>query len=78
MVRLESPCTIALQSHFNPGNGAEAELWDGGKTSSVDASLMSADELAEYEDKKFKLRKVGSRVGGGGGDDCFSSRKRNM
>ena len=65
--QLESPWKIALHSHFNPGNGAEAELWDGGKTSSVDASLMSADELAEYEDKKLKLRKVGSGVGGGGG-----------
>lgn len=25
----------------------------------MDASLMSADELAEYEDKKLKMRKVG-------------------
>ena len=39
------------------GNGAEASLWEG--TSSVDVSLMSADELAEYEDKKLKMRKVG-------------------
>lgn len=71
--RLESPWKIALHSHFNPGNGAEAELWDGGKTSSVDASLMSVDELAEYEDKKLKLRKVGSGVGVGVGvgDNCF-------
>lgn len=40
------------------GNGAEAELWVAGRSGSVDASLMSADELAEYEDKKLKLRKV--------------------
>ncbi|PSC74301.1 nifU chloroplastic [Micractinium conductrix] len=39
-----------------PGNGAEASLWEG--TSSVDVSLMSADELAEYEDKKLKMRKA--------------------
>lgn len=49
---------LAEAGTLPPGNGAEAELWDGGKTSSVDASLMSVDELAEYEDKKLKLRKA--------------------
>ncbi|KAL4459185.1 hypothetical protein ABPG75_014050 [Micractinium tetrahymenae] len=45
-----------------PGNGAEAELWQGpsagSSASSVDVSLMSADELAEYEERKLKLRKA--------------------
>lgn len=34
-------------------------MWEGARSGgSVDVSLMSADELAEYEDKKLKLRKV--------------------
>lgn len=43
------------------GNGAEAELWQGAAAasgSSVDVSLMSADELAEHEERKLKLRKA--------------------
>lgn len=55
-LNMHSPALCWL--HY-PGNGAEAELWEGSRSSSVDASLMSADELAEYEDKKLKLRKVG-------------------
>ena len=46
-----------------PGNGAERALWQGAAYVSVDPSLMSADELAEYEDKKLKMKKVGGRWG---------------
>lgn len=50
------------------GNGAEAELWEGpsaraSASGSVDTSLMSADELAEYEEKKLKLRKARGKEG---------------
>lgn len=38
-----------------PGNGAEKELW---QESSVNTSLMSFDELAEYEEKKLKMKKA--------------------
>jgi hypothetical protein len=46
-----------------PGNGAEAELWEGatagaGGSASLDTSLMTPAELAEYEEKKLKMRKV--------------------
>lgn len=44
------------------GNGAEQELWDGARAGagpSMDVSLMTGDELAEYEDRKLKMRKVG-------------------
>jgi hypothetical protein len=48
-----------------PGNGAEAELWEGatagaGGGASLDTSLMTPAELAEYEEKKLKMRKVGA------------------
>lgn len=34
-------------------------MWEGASSGkSIDVSLMSADELAEYEDKKLKMRKV--------------------
>ncbi|PRW61409.1 nifU chloroplastic isoform A [Chlorella sorokiniana] len=63
-----------------PGNGAEAELWEGGgKNSSVDASLMSADELAEYEDKKLKLRKaMGENLHDNVAGETESSRERRL
>lgn len=44
-----------------PGNGAEAELWGGGGSesgASVDIAAMSPAELAEYEERKLKMRKA--------------------
>ena len=50
-----------------PGNGAEAEVWEGAAAAaggaSVDTSLMTPAELAEYEEKKLKMRKVGAGDG---------------
>jgi hypothetical protein len=56
-----------------PGNGPDADLWggfstsatsDAGATTSVDVTAMSPAELAEYEERKEKLRRamgVGSK-----------------
>jgi len=47
-----------------PGNGAEADLWGGGSNgatvseASVDVAAMSPAELAEYEERKLKMRKA--------------------
>lgn len=52
---------LAEAGTLPPGNGAEAELWAqgvGASGASVDVSLMSADELAQYEERKLKLRKA--------------------
>lgn len=36
----------------------EREDWEGAAAASLDPSLMSPAELAEYEDKKLKMRRV--------------------
>ncbi|KAL4427165.1 hypothetical protein ABPG77_001169 [Micractinium sp. CCAP 211/92] len=67
-----------------PGNGAEAELWQGAasgssSSSSVDTSLMSADELAEYEDRKLKLRKaMGENLHDDVAGEAEDSRQRRL
>ncbi|KAK9828600.1 hypothetical protein WJX72_000970 [[Myrmecia] bisecta] len=38
-----------------PGNGVEKELWEG---TAINAAAMSPVELAEYEEKKLKMRKA--------------------
>lgn len=43
-----------------PGNGVERDIWEvgtGGKVP-LDPALMSPSELAEYEEKKLKMRKA--------------------
>jgi len=55
-----------------PGNGPERELWEGPPTSSaastslasLDLSVMSPAELAEYEEKKLRMRRaMGENLG---------------
>lgn len=65
-----------------PGNGAEAELWQGAAAasgSSVDVSLMSADELAEHEERKLKLRKaMGENLHDDVAGEAEDSRQRRL
>jgi hypothetical protein len=54
-----------------PGNSSEAEAWAGGSAlttaeASLDVSAMSPVELAEYEERKLKMRKA---MGEGRRDD---------
>lgn len=69
-----------------PGNGPEADLWGGGGGStteaSVDLSVMSAAELAAYEDKKLKLKKAMGEKSSGQEEavveDSADERRRKM
>jgi hypothetical protein len=72
-----------------PGNGAEAEAWggaagsDAGSEASVDVGAMSPAELAEYEERKLKLRKAmgegrGAEAGPGAAAPDAAERRQNM
>lgn len=41
-----------------PGNGVEQEIWEGVQLKDLKPEDMSPTELAEYEDKKLKMRKA--------------------
>lgn len=41
-----------------PGNGVEREIWEGVQLKDLKPEDMSDKELAEYEEKKFKMRKA--------------------
>lgn len=48
-------------SRWRPGNGAERDSWEEPVTP---PSVMSPAELAEYEDKKLKMKKaMGENLG---------------
>ncbi|KAI3423194.1 hypothetical protein D9Q98_010716, partial [Chlorella vulgaris] len=65
-----------------PGNGAEQELWDGARAGagpSMDVSLMTGDELAEYEDRKLKMRKaMGENLNDGVEGEAEDSKQRRL
>lgn len=58
-----------------PGNGAESDLWGG--VESERAAAMSADEAAEYEEKKTKMQlAMGEKIGAGGDEDSEARREK--
>eukprot|EP00798_Chlamydomonas_sp_ICE-L_P027155 gene27155-2389_t len=58
-----------------PGNGADKARWEG----RTDPSLMSADELAEYEEKKLKMQKaMGENINDDIEGEEVSSKQRRL